>query len=122
MYYVIKRQYKSPMQRFIGFIVSKYIASKNTDHVIFEFAKDNKTQRKWIKKDEIVLLTQDKEYFIEILNQFKSVESTQQELVNKAREQLDKSIETFTETMDKEIEEYTETKSSTDVRSLLNDI
>lgn len=61
MYYVIKRQYVAPMQRFIGFIVSKYIASKNSDNVIFEFVKDDKVQRKWIKRDDIVLLTKDKE-------------------------------------------------------------
>ena len=120
MYYVIKRQYVAPTQRFVGFIVSKYIASKANDNVIFEFLKDDKTQRKWVKKDDIVLLTEDKEYFIEILNQFRAVESAQQELVNEAKAQLDQSIETFTETMDKELEEYTETQHSKDIRSLLN--
>lgn len=58
---------------------------------------------------------------MEILNQFKAVEATQQELVNEAKDQLDRSIETFTETMDKEIEEFTETRNSNDIRSLLND-
>ncbi len=119
MYYVIKRQYVAPMQRFVGFIVSKYIASKSNDNVIFEFLKDGKTQRKWIKKDEIVLLTQDKKYFIEILNQFKSVESTQQELVNEAQLQLDKSIDSFTQTMDEELEKYTNTKNKNNIQTFL---
>ena len=119
MYYVIKRQYHAPMQRFIGFIVSKYIASGNTEHIIFEFTKDSKVQRKWVKKSEIVLLTQDKEHFIELLNHFKSLESAQQELVNEAQENLEKSIETFTITMDNEIDIYTKTKHPKDIMSTL---
>jgi len=120
MYYVIKRQYIAPTHRFIGFIVSKYIASKAGDNVIFEFSKDGKTQRKWVKKDDLVLLTDDKAYFIEILNQFRAVESAQQALVNEAKAQFEHSIETFTEVMDKELEEYTETQHSKDIRSLLD--
>lgn len=121
MYFVIKRQYVAPTQRFIGFIVSKYISSKHNDNVIFEFAKDDKVQRKWIKKEDIVLLTQNKEYFIEILNKFKAVENIQHELVDEAKAQLDKSIETFTETMDKELEEYIASEHSDAIKVMLND-
>ena len=121
MYYVIKRQYIAPTNRFVGFIVSKYIASKANENVIFEFLKDGKSQRKWVKKDDIVLLTEDKNFFIEILNRFRAVESTQQELVNEAKAQLDLSIETFTEVMDKELEEYIATQHSQDINLLFND-
>ena len=117
MYYVIKRQYVAPMQRFIGFVVEKYIASKNNDNVIFEFKKDDKVQRKWVKKDDIVLLTQNKEYFMEIFNKFKSTETMQQKLVDEAKAQLDKTIETFTNTMDKEIQEYVATKNSDNIQN-----
>ena len=111
MYYVIKRQYLAPMQRFVGFIVSKYIASKANDNIIFEFTKDGKTQRKWVKKEDVVLLTENKEYFIETLNQFRAVESAQQELVNEAKDHLDKCVETFTKTMDEELDNYFEIKT-----------
>jgi len=121
MYYVIKRQYVAPMDRFIGFIVSKYISSKGNENVIFEFIKDDKLQRKWVKKDDVVLLTEDKDYFLEILKHFTSVASVQKALVNEAKAKLDESIETFTEVMDKEIQEYTQTKHSHDIRSMLND-
>ncbi|MCW9025733.1 MAG: hypothetical protein OQJ77_00320, partial [Thiovulaceae bacterium] len=74
MYYVIKRQHSIPLQHFIGFAVSKYIASKNNDHVIFEFEKNGKTERKWVKREDVVLLTKDKKYFLEIFKQFKETE------------------------------------------------
>lgn len=122
MYYIIKRQYEAPMQRFFGFIVSKYIAAKNTKHVICEFSKDDKVQRKWIKKDDIVLLTQDKNHFVKVLNRFRDVESVQQKLVEEAKAQLDVSIATFTIIMDKEIDLYTDSINSDDTKYLLYDI
>ena len=42
MYYVIKRQIGIPLVTFIGFKVPKYIASKNSENIIFEFTKDGK--------------------------------------------------------------------------------
>ncbi len=122
MYYVIKRVYNKPPTTFVGFKVPKFIASKNNDHVIFEFQKDGKAQRKWVKKDEIILLTDDKEYFLKIMDQFKEVETTQQKLVDEAMEKLNQSMETFTETMNTEINEFNEIKNSEDVPNVLKDL
>ena len=119
MYYVIKKQHKIPLQHFIGFVVNKYIASKNNEHVIFEFVKDGKPNRKWVKKDEIILLTDDKKFFMKIMDQFKNVEATQQKLVDDARDKLNQSMETFTETMNAEINEFNEIKNSADVPNML---
>lgn len=104
---------------FIGFQVPKYIAAKNNEHVIFEFIKDGKPQRKWVKKDEVILLTDDKKYFMKIMKQFKDVEATQQKLVDDARDQLNQSMETFTETMNSEINDFNEIKNSADVPNML---
>lgn len=103
---------------FMGFKVPKYISSKDSDNVIFEFSKDGKAIRKWIKKDEIILLTEDQELFLQTMNQFKAVEEIQQKLVDEAQEQLNQSIVTFSETMNSEIEEFTRD----DVQSILKSL
>jgi len=122
MYYVIKKQHENPFQSFISFKVPKYIASKNNDTVIFEFIKDGKSIRKWVKKDDIILFTDDKDFFIKTVDQFKSVEETQKKLVEEAREKLGQSIETFTETVNAEIDEFNEIKSSSDIPCILKDM
>jgi len=122
MYYVIKRQHSTPLNTFISFKVPKYIASKNNDNVIFEFQKDGKTQRKWVKKEDIILLTDDKEFFIKTVDHFKDVEATQQKLIDVAQEQLNQSIETFTETMNTEIDEFSEIRDSSDVPCILKEL
>lgn len=121
MYYVIKRQ-TSPSQCFIGFEVVKYIASKNNEHVIFEFEVNSKAIRKWIKKEDIVLLTEDKDFFTQTMNQFKAVEKEQQALVNKAKKQLDLSMETFTKTVNDSINQFNEIKNASDVPCVLNNL
>ena len=97
-----------PLQHFIGFVVSKYIASKKNENVIFEFLKDGKVERKWVKKSQIILLTDDKKQFIEIFNQLKATEAAQQELVKHAKEQLEESIKNFDTVMHEEIDKIKE--------------
>jgi len=121
MYYVIKQQHDSPLNHFTSFLVEKYIASKNTEHVIFEFQKDGKSDRKWIEKKDIILLTDDKNFFIEILNNFKDAQNYQQELVKQAKEQLELSIKNFSSVMHEEIDKFNEVKSSANVPCLLKD-
>lgn len=121
MYYVIKRQ-SSLSQCFIGFKAPKYIASKNNDSVIFEFDVNGKTNRKWIKKDDIVLLTEDKDFFIKTMNKFKAVEKEQQALVNAAQQQLEISMEAFTETVNAKINEFNEIKHEDDVPCILKNL
>jgi len=122
MYYVIKRQPDSPMKSFIGFHVPKYIAAKNSENVIFEFIKDGKPNRKWVKKEDIILLTDDKDFFIKTMDQFKAVEATQQKLVNAAKDKLNESMETFTESVNAEINEFNEIRDSDDVPCILKDL
>ncbi len=122
MYYVIKRQKDNPLKCFIGFQVSKYIASKNNDNVIFEFIKDGKSQRKWVAKDDIILLTEDKEFFIKIMNQFKEVEQTQQKLIDEAQKKLDESVENFTMNVNNKLDEFDEIRTSDDVPCILKDL
>lgn len=121
MYYVIKKQHNRPMQHFIGFSVNKYIAAKNNDNVIFEFNKDGKIERKWVKREDVILLTDDKKYFLETFKKFKETEEQQQKLVEEAQNNLDKSIENFAVVMNDEIEKFGEIKDDSDVPCIMKD-
>ena len=114
MYYVIKKQPDQPLRSFVGFKVPKYIASKNSDNVIFEFIIDDKPQRKWIKKEEIILLTKDKGYFLKILAKLQATQAEQEKLVEEAKHQLDKCLENFAETISSEIKEFENARDSDD--------
>ncbi len=119
MYYVIKKQLDNPSACFIGFKVPKYIASKSSENVIFEFIKDGKPNRKWIKKEEIILLTKDKKFFIETMDKFKEVQAAQEQLVSDAQAKLEETMETLTETLNHEIDEFEELRDSSDVPCVL---
>ena len=122
MYYVIKRNSNVPMSCFLGFAVPKFTVGKNSENVIFEFNTNGKIQRKWVKKDEIVLLTENKQFFLKTMKQFKDVEETQQKLVDEAQAQLENSMETFTETVNAELDEFDHIKNSDDVPCLLKNL
>ncbi len=122
MYYVIKKNLNNPSSCFMGFAVPKYIATKGSDNVIFEFKKDGKVTRKWIKKEEIVLLTDDKEFYIKTMDQFKEVETTQQKLIDEAQAKLEQTMVEFTENVNSEIEEFEEIRDSNDVPCILKDL
>lgn len=121
MYYVIKKQ-DSPSECFIGFKVPKYIASRNNENVIFEFKIDGKVNRKWIKKDDIVLLTDDKDFFIKTMDQFKAVEAEQKNLVDTAKKHFEQSIEIFTETVNAQLDEFNEIKHADDIPCILKNL
>lgn len=122
MYYVIKKQVDSLPNTFIGFAVPKYIASKKNENVIFLFEKDGKIIRKWVKLEEIVLLTKDKKYFLKIMKQFKDVQEAQQALVDEAQANLEQSMTNFAETMNTEIHDFEEIRNSADVPCMLKDL
>ncbi|WP_415396934.1 hypothetical protein [Sulfurimonas sp. CS5] len=122
MYYVIKKQHTVPPATFISFHVLKYIASKNNESVIFEFQKNGKALRKWVKKEDIILLTNDKEYFLKTLKHFEKIEENLQQAVDEAQKQLDNSIKVFSETMQSEIDKYCEIKASSDIPCILKNL
>ena len=122
MYYVIKKNVDNPVSCFMGFAVPKYIVTKGSDNVIFEFKKDGKVTRKWIQKKEIVLLTDDKEFFIKTMDQFKEVEAAQQKLIDEAQSKLEQTMIEFTENVNAEIDEFEEIRNSSDVPCILKDL
>ena len=122
MYYVIKKNINNPSSCFMGFSVPKYIVTKGSDNVIFEFKKDGKVTRKWVKKEEIVLLTEDKEFFFKTMDQFKDVEATQQKLIDEAQAKLEQTVVEFTQNVNAEIDEFEEIRDTTDVPCILKEL
>lgn len=122
MYYVIKKQVDKLPSTFIGFATEKYIASKTNKNVIFLFRHEGKIIRKWVKLDEIILLTEDKEYFLKTMKRFKMVEEEQQALVDEAHKQLELCMTNFAETMNSEINDFEEIRNSSDVPDILKEL
>lgn len=122
MYYVIKRLPNTRPVEFIGFNVSKYLTNKSSDTVIFEFVLKGKITRKWVKKEEIILLTDDKEFYLQTLQGFKKTQEEQQNILNAAQEQLDLAFVTFADTMDSTVEEFEEIRNSSDVPDMLKNL
>lgn len=122
MYYVIKKQHNKLPSTFLGFATEKYIASKANRNIIFLFNIDGKVVRKWVKLDDIILLTEDKEYFLKIMREFRAVEEQQKKLVEAAQKKLEESMITFSETMQAHINDYEEIRDSSDVPDILKHI
>jgi len=112
---MIKRQIDKGPVHFIGFSVPKFITNKTSDNVILEFNKDGKIIRKWVKKEDIILLTEDKDFFLKTMKRFELVEKAQKALVEDAQKELEKSVENFSETIGAEIEAFEELRDNTDI-------
>lgn len=122
MYYVIKKQLDNSSETFVWFKSPKFIVSKESENVIFEFSTDNKLMRKWVKKNEIILLTDDKEYFMQTLNSIKTIQDQQHKLIVEAQENLANSLENFTQTMTQKFEEYSSLRNKDDIPLVIKTI
>ena len=122
MYYVILKQPNNPRSNFFGFLAEKYIAAEKTNNVIFEVTRNGKMIRKWIDKKEIILLTDDKNYFVELMHHFKEIEAQEQKLVDEAQRNLEESLTHFTEAINQEIDAFEIVRESGQVPCLLKGI
>ncbi len=106
MYYVIIKKPQTHPPELMGFKVPKFITKKNSDNVIFEFTINKKVVRKWINKSDILLVTEDRAFYLKIMQKFKKVQEEQQELVEEAQQKLHETIDNFAQTMNKEFESF----------------
>jgi len=119
MYYLIIKKSDTHPMGFMGLKVPKFITKKNSDNVIFEFKIDGKIVRKWVDKENILLLTQDKEFYLKTLQSFKSIEDEQQKLVDDAKNRLNDTIENYAQTMNEEFENFEKMRENDDIPCLL---
>lgn len=104
MYYVIQRHHNNYQKHYFAYVVAKFIAAKNTHNVIFEIKRDGLMKRKWAPKEDIILLTDNKEVFRTTLEHLETIKNHHLENINAAQEQLNLQISHFNETMQKEFE------------------
>ncbi|MFA6759525.1 MAG: hypothetical protein WCR69_00575 [Sulfuricurvum sp.] len=110
MFYVIKKNDTKPLPSIVGFEVDKYIATRNSTSVIVEFKHENKPIRRWVDKSEIILLTDDKEFFLQTLEKFKLLHKDEQSLIDQAKHELDMSVENSNNKLNSAIEEFQKQK------------
>lgn len=121
MYYIIKKHISTPISTVVGFEAPKYIASKSSQNVIFEFMLDGKPTRRWINKDDVVLLTDDKEFFLKTLGEFKKLEEEQLSIINQAKSELDNKIESSKEVIQQAIDRFDKLKRQQGVPCILKE-
>jgi len=122
MYYVIIKKPKTHPAEFMGFKVPKFITKKNSDNVIFEFKIDGKVVRKWINKTDILLVTEDKAFYLKTMQSFKKVQEEQEKLVADAQSKLNETIESYAQTMNEEFESFEEMRGNDDIPCILKDL
>lgn len=122
MYYVIVKKADTHPMEFMGFQVPKFITKKNSDNVIFEFKIDGKIVRKWVNKKDILLLSDDKDFYTKTMQSFKEVETQQQKLVEDAKNRLNDTIESYAQTMSDEFESFEKMRESGEIPCILKDL
>lgn len=104
MYYVIQRHHNNHKKHFFAYSVAKYITAKNTLNIIFEINQNGVMKRKWSPKEDIVLLTEDKELFRTMYERLESLSVHHLEKINAVQEEFNTAVHDFHETMQKEFE------------------
>ncbi len=119
MYYVIQALEGIKNKHFVSYSVHKYKSSKKNNTIIFEFGAKPNIKRKWAAKDEIILLTQDKQYFLSFL---KKLKSTEESYLKKIDEHEQKIEALFLELKDEMHTQFSNMKNDKNIPSLLKDI
>ncbi|HEX5623499.1 MAG TPA: hypothetical protein VFX57_03550 [Sulfuricurvum sp.] len=104
MYYVIQRHHNNPQKHYFAYSVIRYIAAKNTQNIIFEINQDGTAKRKWAPKEEIVLLTADKDLFRTTLERLETMRKEYLEKITLAQDQLNQEIQNLHNSMNQEFE------------------
>ena len=104
MYYVIQRHHRDIKKHYLAYTVPRYISSKTSQNIIFEFTQNGVVKRKWAPKEEIILLTDDKELFQTTLEKLESLKRTHLEKIDAAEAQLNHEISALLQTMKSEFE------------------
>jgi len=108
MYYVIQILPESQEKHFISYQVPKYILSAKNKHIIFEFGEKPNIKRKWAPKEDIILLTQDKEFFHAYIKKLRQIEEDNVQNITKAKEEVYRLQKEYQETMHDELKSFKE--------------
>jgi len=118
MYYVIQALDGIKNKHFVSYSVQKYKSSPKNNTIIFEFGEKPNIKRKWTAKDEIILLTQDKQLF---LNFLKKLKATEESYMKKIDEEEKKIEALLLELKNKMQTQFTSMQNNKSTSSLLKD-
>lgn len=104
MYYVIQRHHHNHQKHYFAYTVVKYISAKNTQNIIFEITQNGVTKRKWSPKEDIILLTADKELFRTTLERLEAIKEHHLGKINAVQEKLNQELNHFHDVLQKEFE------------------
>ena len=106
MYYVIQILHESQNKYFISYQVPKYILSTKNKNIIFEFGEKPDVKRKWAARDDIILLTQDKEFFQAYVTKLVQMEQSHLQQINTAKEEVARLEKEYQQTMQSELKSF----------------
>jgi hypothetical protein len=110
MHYVIQKHHDDPKKHFISYKVPKYITSKTNENIILEFSVNGKAKRKWAPKKDIILLTENIEYFKAILSKLAAVEDEHLIQIKEAEEKLNSELKDLFKTMHTHFDDFAQEK------------
>lgn len=90
MYYVIQLLHDGREKHFVSYQVPKYILSSKNHNIIFEFGEKPNVKRKWAPKEDIILLTQNKEFFQAYLTKLTQLEKEHLAQINAAQQEIER--------------------------------
>lgn len=108
MYYVIQMLHEAQKKHFISYQVPKYILSTKNKNIIFEFGEKPDIKRKWAARDDIILLTQDKEFFRAYMTKLVQMEADHLEKISQAKEEVEKLEKEYQKSMHCELKSFKE--------------
>ncbi len=106
MYYVVQELHDSGEKHFISYQVPKYILSNKNENIIFEFGEKPNIKRKWANKNDIILLTENRKFFLAFVTKLKSMEEEHLQKINQAQKEVEKLIRKYEDTMHDELESF----------------
>lgn len=122
MYYVIQVLHDCEKKHFISYQAPKYILSTKNKNIIFEFGEKPDIKRKWAPREDIVLLTQDKEFFTAYLAKLSAMQSEYLQKIDDAKEEMQRLLQEHKNALHSEFKHFQELSAKNPkVPSLLND-
>ena len=120
MYYVIQIIHESQEKHFVSYQVPKYILSDKNTNVIFEFGEKPNVKRKWALKEDIILLTQDKSFFLAYVKKLVDLEVSHIEKIDNAKEEVKRLQKKYQEDMHSELNSLKDlSKKSSNIPTLI---
>lgn len=102
MYYVIQRHHGDPKKHYLAYSVPRYLSSEKSQNIIFEFQHDGSTKRKWAAKEDIVLLTDNYDYFKSVLEKLEHLKQSHLTKIDAAQAELNHAIASMLNAMQSE--------------------